>query len=235
MVVVSMILITGANKGLGREAARRLLAEGHDVWAASRDPERGQAAAEELGARPLVLDVTDDASVESAAQTVARATGGVLDVLINNAGISGGALSPRDLTAENLGAVYDVNVLGPVRVLHAFLPLLQQSTSPVVVNVSSGLGSLTYSADPESSYSRLLAPAYFSSKAALNMLTLQYAKAYPGMRINAVDPGFTATDLNANRGTQSVGEGTDAIVHMATIGPDGPTGSFVSRDGPVPW
>jgi NAD(P)-dependent dehydrogenase (short-subunit alcohol dehydrogenase family) len=163
IVFVSIMLVTGANKGLGRETARRLVAEGHDVWAAARDPERGRAAADELGARPLVLDVTDDASVDKAANTVADATGGVLDVLINNAGVSGGAVPPRDLTAAHVDAVYDVNVLGPVRMLHAFLPLLERSTSPVVVNVSSGLGSLTYSADPESTYSKLIVPAYFSS------------------------------------------------------------------------
>jgi NAD(P)-dependent dehydrogenase (short-subunit alcohol dehydrogenase family) len=232
---VSIILITGANKGLGRETARRLVAEGQDVWAAARDPERGRTAAHELGAQPLVLDVTDDASVENAANRVAGATGGVLDVLINNAGISGGAVPPRDLTAAHLQAVYNVNVLGPVRMLHAFLPLLERSTSPVVVNVSSGVGSLTYSADPESTYSKLIVPAYLSSKAALNMLTMQYAKAFPDMRINSVDPGFTGTDFNQNRGTQTVHEGTDVIVQMATIGPEGPTGSFVRRDGPVPW
>jgi NAD(P)-dependent dehydrogenase (short-subunit alcohol dehydrogenase family) len=181
------------------------------------------------------LDVTDDDSVKAAAKTVADATGGVLDVLINNAGISGGGIPVRELTAADVQAVYDVNVLGPVRMLHAFLPLLERSKSPVVVNVSSGLGSLTYSADPESAYSKLIAPAYLSSKAALNMLTTQYAKAFPAMRINSVDPGFTATDLNANRGTQTVTEGTDAIVSIATIGPDGPTGSFLSRTGPVPW
>ena len=232
---MSTILITGANKGLGREAARRLIADGHEVWAAARDPERGRAAAEELGARPLVLDVTEDASVEGAARTVAEATGGALDVLINNAGISGGVIPAREVTAAHVQAVYDVNVLGPVRMLHAFLPLLERSESPVVVNVSSGLGSLTYSADPESAYSELVVPAYFSSKAALNMLTTQYAKAFPGIRINSVDPGFTGTDFNANRGTQTVTEGTDAIVRMATIGPDGPTATFVSREGPVPW
>lgn len=165
----------------------------------------------------------------------ADANGGVLDVLINNAGISGGRVSAGELTAEKIHEVYDVNVFGPVRVLHAFLPLLERSEAPVVVNVSSGLGSLTYSGDPESTYSKLIVPAYFSSKAALNMLTVQYAKAFPDVRINSVDPGFTATDLNANRGTQTVTEGTDVIVQMATIGPEGPTGSFVSRDGPVPW
>jgi NAD(P)-dependent dehydrogenase (short-subunit alcohol dehydrogenase family) len=232
---VRTILITGANKGLGHESARRLVAAGNEVWAAARDRERGRAAAEEVRARPLVLDVTDDASVRSAAATLADATGGVLDVLINNAGISGGRVSAGELTAEKIEEVYEVNVFGPVRVLHAFLPLLERSDAPVVVNVSSGLGSIAYSADPESAYSALVVPAYFSSKAALNMLTTQYAKAFPRMRINSVDPGFTGTDFNQNRGTQSLREGTDAIVQMATIGPDGPTATFVSRDGPVPW
>jgi NAD(P)-dependent dehydrogenase (short-subunit alcohol dehydrogenase family) len=101
--------------------------------------------------------------------------------------------------------------------------------------VSSGLGSLTYAADPDGAYASLIVPAYCSSKAALNMLTTQYAKAFPVIRINAVDPGYTATDLNGNAGTQTVTEGTDAIVQMARIGPDGPTGTFVSRDGQVPW
>jgi NAD(P)-dependent dehydrogenase (short-subunit alcohol dehydrogenase family) len=229
------ILITGASKGLGREAARRLAAAGHQVWAAARDPERGRAAAEEVHAHPLVLDVTDDESVRAAAATLADATGGVLDVLINNAGISGGPVSAADLTAEKMHEVYDVNVFGPVRVLHAFLPLLERSAAPVVVNVSSSLGSIANSADPESAYSALVVPAYFSSKAALNMLTTQYAKAFPRMRINSVDPGFTGTDFNQNRGTQTVREGTDAIVQMATIGPDGPTATFAGRAGRVPW
>jgi NAD(P)-dependent dehydrogenase (short-subunit alcohol dehydrogenase family) len=229
------ILITGASKGLGREAARRLAAAGHQVWAAARDPERGRAAAEEVRAHPLVLDVTDDESIQAAAAMLADANGGVLDVLINNAGISGGPVSAAELTAEKMYEVYDVNVFGPVRVLHAFLPLLERSAAPVVVNVSSGLGSIANSADPQSTYSALVVPAYFSSKAALNMLTTQYAKAFPRMRINSVDPGFTGTDFNQNRGTQTVREGTDAIVQMATIGPDGPTATFVNRVGRVPW
>ena len=98
-----------------------------------------------------------------------------------------------------------------------------------------GLGSIANSADPQSTYSALVVPAYFSSKAALNMLTTQYASAFPRMRINSVDPGFTGTDFNQNRGTQTVHEGTDAIVQMVTIGPDGPTATFVSRAGRVPW
>jgi len=232
---MSTILITGANKGLGREAARRLLADGHDVWASARDPERGLAAAEELGAHHLVLDVADDTSVEEAATKLADETGGVLDVLVNNAGIAGEVPPPEELTAAVVQRVYDVNVLGVVRTMHAFLPLLKRSPSPVVVNVSSGLGSLARSADPDSPASRWIVPSYSSSKAALDMLTIQYAKAFPAMRINAVDPGYTATDLNFNTGTQTVTEGTDAIVAMATVGPDGPTGTFVNRDGPVAW
>ncbi len=232
---MSTILITGANKGLGREAARRLLGDGHDVWAAARDPGRGLATAEELGARHLVLDVADDDSVEAAALTVAEAAGGVLDVLINNAGIAGRIGPAGEVTAADVQEVYDVNVLGVVRTIHAFFPLLERSKSPVVVNVSSGLGSLARTTDPSSPASKWIVPAYCSSKAALNMLTTQYAKAFPEMRINAVDPGYTATDLNFNSGTQTVGEGTDAIVRMATIGRDGPTGTFVSRDGPVAW
>lgn len=232
---MAIILITGANKGIGREAARRLVQDGHDVWAAARDPERGRVAAQEIGARALVLYVTDDASVQAAAQTVGEATGGVLDVLVNNAGISGGRIPAAEVTAAQIQEVHDVNVLGPVRMLHAFLPLLERSSSPVLVNVSSGLGSLAQAADADAAYASLIVPAYRSSKAALNMLTLQWAAAFPAMRVNAVDPGYTATDLNAHAGTQTVAEGTDAIVQMAGIGPDGPTGTFVSRDGQVPW
>jgi NAD(P)-dependent dehydrogenase (short-subunit alcohol dehydrogenase family) len=232
---MSTILITGANKGLGRETARRLLADGHDVWAAARDPGRGLATAEELGARHLVLDVADDDSVEAAALAVADAAGGVLDVLINNAGIAGRIAPASEVTAADVQEVYNVNVLGVVRTIHAFLPLLERSQSPVVVNVSSGLGSLALTTDPNSPASKWIVPAYCSSKAALNMLTTQYAKAFPAMRINTVDPGYTATDLNFNSGTQTVSEGTDAIVRMATISPDGPTGTFVNRDGPVAW
>jgi NAD(P)-dependent dehydrogenase (short-subunit alcohol dehydrogenase family) len=229
------ILITGANKGLGHEAAMRLATAGHEVWAAARDPERGRIAAREAGAHALALDVTDEDSICSAAATLGSATEGVLDVLINNAGISGGPVSAAELTAEKMQEVYDVNVFGPVRVLHAFLPLLERSDAPVVVNVSSGLGSIANSAASDGPYSGLIVPAYFSSKAALNMLTVQYARAFPRMRINSVDPGFTGTDFNQHRGTQTVQEGTDAIVQMATAAPGGPTASFLSRDGVVPW
>lgn len=230
---MSRVLITGANKGLGRHAARRLLADGHDVWIAARDPSRALEAASELGGKHVVLDVTDDASVSAAAETVA--TDGGLDVLVSNAGIAGARRPADEFTAEDIRDVYEVNVFGAVRVLRAFLPLLERSESPVVVNVSSGLGSLADAVDPESAYFGLVNPAYCSSKAALNMLTIQYAKAFPRIRINAVDPGFTATDLNEHRGVQSVEEGTDAIVQMASIGGEGPSATFVDRHGGVAW
>ena len=223
-------LITGSNKGLGYEAARRLLAEGHDVWVAARDPKAGAKAAADLGASFVQLDVTDDASVAAAVETV-----GSLDVLINNAGITGAQKQVPDITADDLRQVYDTNVLGPVRVLHAFLPMLLGSGTGVVVNVASGLGSQAATHDPDRVEFNVVAPAYCSSKSALIMLTTQYAKALPGLRINVVDPGYTATDLNGRTGTQTVTEGTDAIVAMATIGPDGPTGTFTDRDGTVPW
>jgi NAD(P)-dependent dehydrogenase (short-subunit alcohol dehydrogenase family) len=227
-------LITGGNKGLGRETARRLVAEGHDVWLGARDSERGQATADELGARFLALDVTSDESVQAAA-SVLESEVGHLDVLVNNAGIPGGWRSPADTTADHVRAVYETNVFGLVRVTHAMLPLLQRSSRPVIVNVSSGMGSLTITSDPERIESTLLGLPYQSSKSAVNMITSQYARSLPGIRINAVDPGYTATDLNGHRGTQPVEVGAEVIVAMALIGPDGPTGTYRDRTGPIPW
>jgi NAD(P)-dependent dehydrogenase (short-subunit alcohol dehydrogenase family) len=232
---MSSILITGANKGLGREAARRLLASGHDVWIGARDPQRGREAAEALGARYVAIDVTDDASVAQAAEQVAAATGGTLDVLVNNAGIGGAVAAVGDVTAADVEAVYAVNVFGPVRTFHAFLPLLLQAPAGVVVNVSSGLGSHEVTSTPGRVENSFQHPSYTSSKAALNMLTAQWAAALPALRVNSVDPGYTATEFNGHSGPQTVQEGTDAIVAMATIGPDGPTGTFVDRHGPVGW
>lgn len=226
-------LITGANKGLGHEAARRLIDAGHDVWMTSRDPERGARAAEVLGARFVALDVTDDASVASAAETVARETG--LDVLVNNAGIAGGRSAVPDTTPDELRDTYETNVFGVVRVTRAFTPLLERSEAPVVVNVSSGMGSVGVTSDPDRLESKLVGLSYPSSKSALNMLTSQYAKAYPQWRINVVDPGYTATDLNGHSGYQSVQQGTDAIVEAATLDRDGPTGTFFNREGAVAW
>ena len=227
-------LITGANKSLGYETARQLIAVGHTVYVGSRDEQRGKEAAGRLGARLLVIDVTRDDSVQAAANQI-REEDGHLDVLINNAGISGGRKAPADVTATDLQAVYDTNVFGIVRVTHAFLPLLEASDAAVIVNVSSGLGSLAVTTNPERMESRFPAVAYGSSKAAVNMLTTQYAKAFPAMRINVVDPGYTGTDFNHHEGTQTVEEGAEIIVRMAQVGPDGPTGGYFDRHGTVPW
>jgi NAD(P)-dependent dehydrogenase (short-subunit alcohol dehydrogenase family) len=223
-------LITGANKGLGYETARQLVAAGHTVYLGSRDAARGQRAADELGGKFVQLDVTDDASVAAAAKTV-----GSLDVLVNNAALGGPRLAVGEVTAESLRALFDTNVFGVVRTMHAFLPLLSASAGPVVVNVSSGLGSIGRATDPAAMEYEYVTLAYGSAKAALNMLTVQYAKAYPAMRINCVDPGYTATDLNGFQGTQTIPEGAAIIVRMAQVGTDGPTGGYFDASGVVPW
>jgi NAD(P)-dependent dehydrogenase (short-subunit alcohol dehydrogenase family) len=227
------ILITGANKSLGRETARALIEAGHEVWIGARDPERGAAAAEELGGRFVQIDVRDDASVAAAAETITAAGG--LDVLVNNAGILGPKSSLVETTPDDLREVYETNVFGVVRVTQAFVPVLERSAAPVIVNVSSGMGSLGRTTDPERIESKIVGLPYTSSKSALNMITSQYAKAYPEMRINAVDPGYTATDFNAHSGPQSVEEGAEIIVRAAQFGPDAPTGAYLDRKGTVPW
>ncbi|MER5640194.1 SDR family NAD(P)-dependent oxidoreductase [Kitasatospora sp. NPDC002227] len=229
---MTTILITGANKGLGRETARRLIAAGHTVYLGARSTERGSAAAAELGARFVQLDVTDDASVTAAVAAVEAAGG--LDVLVNNAGIEvrspeGAIIGAAELTADVLREVFETNVFGLVRVTQAFLPLLQRSAAPVVVNVSSGLASLT---EAGKGYP---GAAYPASKTTVNMLTVQYAKAFPQMRINAVEPGYTATDLNRYEGVQTVEQGAEVIVRMAQLGPDGPTGGYYDAAGRLPW
>jgi NAD(P)-dependent dehydrogenase (short-subunit alcohol dehydrogenase family) len=231
-------LITGANKGLGYETARQLVTAGHTVYIGARDAERGQAAAEELGTRFVQLDVTDDASVAAAAKTIG-ADGG-LDVLINNAGIEGRTddnrvIGAADETAGHMQALFDTNVFGMVRMLHEFLPLLQRSADPVVVNVSSGLSKTADLADADGPVHFYPGVAYPASKTAVNTVTVQYAKAFPGIKINAVDPGYTATDLNGRTGTQTAEEGAEIIVRMAQIGPDGPTGGYFDASGPVAW
>jgi NAD(P)-dependent dehydrogenase (short-subunit alcohol dehydrogenase family) len=226
-------LITGANKGLGYETARRLIEAGHIVWMGARDAARGQQAADALGGRFVQLDVTSDASVAGAAETIAAAGG--LDVLINNAGISGPRSQAAELTAEDALAVYGTNVVSIVRMISAFVPILRASSAPAIVNVTSGLGSFAAVHDPGRIESKINAPLYTSSKSAVTMLTVQYARAFPEMRINAADPGYTATDFNGNNGTQTVQEGTDAIVDLATRGGGGPTGTFIDRSGVAPF
>ena len=227
-------LITGANKGLGHETARRLIDVGHTVYVGARDEDKARQAAGELGALPLLIDITDDASVEAAAQRI-REAGHGLDVLVNNAGVVGSRATGLEATGADIAAALDTNVVGLVRVMHAFLPLLLESPRGVVVNVGSGLGSMGRVTDPErmeSSYPQL---CYSTSKAAVSMLTVQYAKSFPQLTINVVDPGYTATDLNGHRGTQTVQQGAIAIVRAALLGDGAPSGTFTDADGPVPW
>jgi NAD(P)-dependent dehydrogenase (short-subunit alcohol dehydrogenase family) len=231
---MTITFITGANKGLGRETARRLAELGHTVLVGARDAERGAEAAAAVGARFVLIDVTDDASVDAAAADVA-AHEGRIDVLVNNAGVHGPAGDPGTLSGPDAHGVFDVNVAGVVRTTTAFLPLLRRSTDPVIVNVSSGMGSLAHTHDPARPESKVVAPLYTASKAALTMLTTQYAKALPGIRVNAADPGYTATDLNGHSGPQTVTEGTDAIVALATEGPGAGSGRFVDRTGEIAW
>ena len=232
--MTTITFITGANKSLGYETARRLTSLGHAVILGARDPERGAAAAERLGVRFVQIDVTDSASVAAAAADV-EAHEGRVDVLVNNAGVIGCHAKAADLTGDDAMFVFSTNVASIVRVTHAFLPLLRRSADPAVINVSSGMGSQALTHDPDRVESTIAAPLYTASKAAVTMLTTQYAKALPEVRFNAADPGYTATDFNRHTGTQTVTEGTDAIVTLATEPSTAGTGRYIDRFGPVPW
>ncbi|MFI6095759.1 SDR family NAD(P)-dependent oxidoreductase [Lentzea sp. NPDC051213] len=231
---MATILVTGATRGLGRETARRLAAGGHDVYLGARDLDRGKEVAEEIGCDAVQLDVDDDGSVARALAAVGERAGR-LDVLINNAGVSGPYKPVDEVTADEMQAVFNTNVFGVVRVMQNSLPLLELSDNPVVVNVSSGLGSIGLGLAPTSFEFTVPGLAYHSSKTALNMVTVQYAKTHPNMRINAVDPGFTATDMTHHQGTQTIEEGIEVILRLAQIGQSGPTGGFFHARGPVPW
>jgi NAD(P)-dependent dehydrogenase (short-subunit alcohol dehydrogenase family) len=239
MTDTTIALVTGANKGLGFGTARRLGALGWTVLLGCRDPQRGAAAAEKLtaegaDARFVPLDVTSDPSVDAAVEQVTSDVGR-LDVLVNNAGIIGSHTAPLETGPEDFLACYGVNLLGPVRVTRAFLPLLRQADLPRIVMVSSSMGSLTLTTDPDSLESGFVGLVYPSSKAALNMVTTMYAKVLPGWKVNAADPGYVATDLNARTGHKTVEQGADPIVALATLGSDGPTGGFFGDAGPIPW
>ena len=225
-------LVTGANKGIGLETVRRLTAARYRTYLAARNIELGQAAADAVGAQFLQLDVTSEDSVRRAADVVGQAEGR-LDVLVNNAGISGPVCDARDYTADDAAEVFLTNVVGYVRVIHAFLPLLEASEHPRIVNVSSGLGSFGRFHDDARIESRFGSPLCGAAKAAVNMLTARFARLLPDIRINAADPGMTATDLSRGEG-HSIHDGTDAIVAYA-LETDGPTGTFRDRDGEVPW
>jgi NAD(P)-dependent dehydrogenase (short-subunit alcohol dehydrogenase family) len=235
-------LITGANKGIGLEVARCLGKAGLIVLMAARNPRLGQAAmatlkAEGLDARFVELDVVREATIAAAAAMIAGEFDR-LDVLVNNAGIN----DPADGSpgAADLGAVrrvMETNFIGTVAVTQAMLPLLRKSTAARIVNVSSGLGSLKWNADPNWEYAPVKLLGYNASKAAMNMLTVQLAYELRGttIKVNAANPGYTATDLNGNRGTQTVAQGAAETVRLALLPADGPTGGFFETAGPDPW
>jgi NAD(P)-dependent dehydrogenase (short-subunit alcohol dehydrogenase family) len=228
---MTVTLITGANKGLGYETARRLIAEGQTVYMGARDADRGEAAASMLGGQFVQLDVTDDASVETALRHI-NDREGRLDVLVNNAGVS----STGDVNGPAALQVFDTNAIGLIRVTQAALPLLEKSENPVVVNVSSALGSFWAVTNPDRRQFHFPSIIYGASKAAVSMLTVQYAKSFPDMKFNAVEPGFTATELTPFSGAgQPVEEGAEVIVRMATIGKDGPTGTFQEGNEELGW
>jgi NAD(P)-dependent dehydrogenase (short-subunit alcohol dehydrogenase family) len=227
---MTISLITGANKGIGFETARQLADLGHIVYIGARDPERGQMAAEAIGARFVQLDVTDDSSVRDALAAI-EAREGRLDVLIHNAGVL-----PTEMDGPTALHAFDTNAVGIVRVTEAALPLLRKSENPNVVTVSSTAGSFWAVTNPERPEFNLPLALYSASKAAATMLTVQYAKSQPGIKFNALEPGTTATDMTAAFGVgRSVDESARIVVRLATLGADGPTGTLQDENGNVPW
>ncbi|UHG94799.1 SDR family oxidoreductase [Spirosoma oryzicola] len=245
---MKQVLITGANKGIGFETARQLLQNGYYVYIGSRSLENGQAAVEKLKAEGLTqveavqLDVTNSESVRAAREEIGRKTD-VLDVLVNNAGINGGMpQSSLEASVDQFERVFNTNLYGVVRVTQAFIDLLKKSVQPRIVNVSSSGSSLTLQSDPTWTYYSHKAALYPSSKAALNMYTidLAYQLRDTAFKVNAVCPGFVATDFNNHRGTGTVQEGGTRIAKYAMIGQDGPTGKFIAEEhnpqtGETPW
>ena len=241
-------LITGANKSIGFETARQLLQQGYYVYLGSRTLANGQEAVAKLNAEGLTeveaiqIDVSDSESVQAARAEVGKKTD-VLDVLINNAGISGGL--PQTATEAGIDVfkkVFDTNVFGVVRVTQAFMDLLKKSPDPRIVMVSSSQGSLTLASDPTNPYYNHKGAVYQPSKAALNMYTiaLAYELKDTPVKVNAVDPGFIATDFNNHRGTGTVGEAGRRVVKYAMIDASGPTGGFFSQENnpeteEIPW
>ncbi|WP_405096311.1 SDR family NAD(P)-dependent oxidoreductase [Micromonospora sp. NBC_01412] len=228
---MTVTLITGANKGIGFETAKQLLELGHIVYIGARDVERGEKAAAALGVRFVQLDVTDDASVSDALATIDSAEGR-LDVLVNNAGILGAGV----IDGPTALRVFDTNAVGIVRVTEAALPLLRKSSNPTVVTLSSSLGSFWAVNNPDRPEFNMPLALYAASKSAATMLTVQYAKSQPGIKFNAIEPGATATDMTAAFGIgRSVVESAKTVVRLATLGADGPTGTFTDELGELSW
>jgi NAD(P)-dependent dehydrogenase (short-subunit alcohol dehydrogenase family) len=237
----STALVTGANKGIGKEIARQLVAAGFTVHVGSRDPERGQRAADEIGggARLLVLDVTEPKSIADAARQVED-----LDVLVNNAGIMVDGQAPPEADVDSFRRTYETNVFAVLAVTNAFLPALRRSGRPRIVNISSGTGSLTWSTgpNPQFDYRRAgsgLGAAYRSSKTALDALTVFYAQTLSDdhIKVNALAPGLRATNLNPRAAAGGdPAEAAAGAVRLALLPDDGPSGQLFSWDGTVvPW
>ncbi|MEU4091070.1 SDR family NAD(P)-dependent oxidoreductase [Streptomyces sp. NPDC026673] len=234
---ISTVLVTGANKGIGKEIARQFVQAGLTVYVGSRDAERAEQAVADIGgdARPLVLDVTDPVSVAAVADHI-----DVLDVLINNAGVSSAeGRAAQDEDADTFRRIFETNVFGVVAVTNALLPALRRSAHPRIVNISSGTGSLAAAVTEHSGYRGGFA-SYRSSKVALNALTVFYAQslAEDGIKINALAPGLRRTDLNAAAAAAGgdPAEAAAGAVRLAMLPDDGPTGAFFSWDGtPLPW
>lgn len=231
-------LITGANKSIGFETARQLAQKGYFIYLASRDLEKGQEAASQLKKEGLAnieaiqIDVADKASIKKAAATLDE-KGVTLDILINNAGILGPVPQPPSTTDTDLiREVFNTNFFGTINMNQAFIPLLRKSASPVIVNVTSGLASLTLHSDPSWIYYTIKSAAYGPSKTALNAYTvsLAYELKDTPFRVNTIDPGHTKTDFNRHRGTGSVEDAAAFVAKYAMIGPNGPTGRFFSKD-----
>ncbi|MCX3287151.1 SDR family oxidoreductase [Streptomyces sp. NEAU-H22] len=237
----TIALVTGANKGIGYEIAAGLGALGWKVGVGARDRERRESAVAKLRAAGVEafgvpLDVTDDASVTEAARLVEDTAGG-LDVLVNNAGITGGVRQlPTTVDPATVRTVVETNVIGVIRVTNAMLPLLRRSPAPRIVNMSSGVGSLTRQTTPGSDTGPIAA-AYAPSKTFLNAVTVQYAKELgdTGILVNAACPGYCATDLNGFRGTRTPEQGAAVAIRLAALPPGGPTGAFFDDEGEVPW
>jgi NAD(P)-dependent dehydrogenase (short-subunit alcohol dehydrogenase family) len=233
-------LVTGANKGIGLEVARQLGAAGCAVVLGARNQALGKEAAAKLIAeghdvRFVLIDVTDFAAIAAAAETIARDFGR-LDILVNNAGINDPGDGPAPTAQlDAVERVLRTNFLGALAVTQAMLPLLRKSAAGRIVNVSSGLGSLTRNASPSPSSPTFI--GYSASKAALNMLTVQLARLLSdtNIKVNSAAPGYTATALNDFRGTQTIPEGAAEAVRLALLSDDGPTGTYSERTGVVPW
>lgn len=238
----AVALVTGANRGIGFEVARMLAAKGAMVWVGARDHARGLKAVtrlrdESLKVEQLSLDVTYEPGVRLAAERVMQESGR-LDILVNNAGIALDAgTAPSEVDFDRVRATFEVNLFGAIRVTQAFLPLLRKSASGRIVMVSSDIGSHSHQTNPAYPYYAINPMVYAASKAALNAVTIAFAKELreTSIKVNAANPGFTATDLNDYQGLLTVQQGAAPIVSLATLPDRGPTGTFLGPDGAEPW